>query len=202
MNTAHRKPLPGTALDYFDAHAAVDAIQAGAYAGLPYTSRVLAENLVRRCDPASLTACLTQLIERRRELKAPAAERLSHVPIAKVHRISATATDDVSGIEAGIKARRIDPAGVIAVLAKTEGNGLVNDFSREWHGREDELVDDAAARQLVVDGRRTGDPANAPLYAGESVGLVTRERSATDVVREMDAEAEKALRAVSRLLSS
>jgi cyanuric acid amidohydrolase len=52
------------------------------------------------------------------------------VPIAKVHRISATAPDDVSGIEAGIKASRIDPAGVIAVLAKTEGNGLVNDFSR------------------------------------------------------------------------
>ena len=33
--------------------------------------------------------------------------------------------------------------------------------------------DDADARQLVVDGRRTGDPANAPIYAGESVGLVT-----------------------------
>lgn len=52
------------------------------------------------------------------------------MPTAKVHRISAAAPDDVSGIEAAIKAGRIDPAGVIAVLAKTEGNGLVNDFSR------------------------------------------------------------------------
>jgi cyanuric acid amidohydrolase len=52
------------------------------------------------------------------------------VRTAKVHRISAAAPDDVSGIEAAIKAGRIDPAGVIAVLAKTEGNGLVNDFSR------------------------------------------------------------------------
>lgn len=52
------------------------------------------------------------------------------MPVAKVHRISAAAPDDVSGIEAAIKAGRIDPAGVIAVLAKTEGNGLVNDFSR------------------------------------------------------------------------
>jgi aconitase A len=51
MNTVHRKPLPGTRLDYFDARAAVDFIQPGAYAKLPYTSRVLAENLVRRCDP-------------------------------------------------------------------------------------------------------------------------------------------------------
>src|SRR6516162_1852171 len=49
---------------------------------------------------------------------------------AIVHRISASAPDDVSGIEAAIVSRRIDPKGVIAVLAKTEGNGLVNDFSR------------------------------------------------------------------------
>src|SRR6266851_8774484 len=49
---------------------------------------------------------------------------------AIVHRISASAPDDVSGIEAAIAAKSIDPKGVIAVLAKTEGNGLVNDFSR------------------------------------------------------------------------
>jgi cyanuric acid amidohydrolase len=49
---------------------------------------------------------------------------------ALVHRISATAPDDVSGIESAIADGRIDPNGVIAVLAKTEGNGLVNDFSR------------------------------------------------------------------------
>src|ERR1700755_2751268 len=52
------------------------------------------------------------------------------MPVAKVHRISATAPDDMSGIEAAITAGRIDPKGVIAVLGKTEGNGLVNDFSR------------------------------------------------------------------------
>jgi ring-opening amidohydrolase-like protein len=49
---------------------------------------------------------------------------------ALVHRISANAPDDVSGIAAAIASKQIDPAGVIAVLAKTEGNGLVNDFSR------------------------------------------------------------------------
>jgi hypothetical protein len=49
-NTAYRKPLPGTQLDYFDTRAAVDDIQSGAYDTLPYTSRVLAEQLVRRCD--------------------------------------------------------------------------------------------------------------------------------------------------------
>ena len=62
MNTAYRQPLPGTDLDYFDARAAVDALQPGAYAQLPYTARVLAENLVRRCDPALLNDALRQLI--------------------------------------------------------------------------------------------------------------------------------------------
>jgi cyanuric acid amidohydrolase len=52
------------------------------------------------------------------------------MPTAKVHRISANAPDDVSGIEAAIAAKRIDPAGIVAVFGKTEGNGLVNDFSR------------------------------------------------------------------------
>jgi cyanuric acid amidohydrolase len=54
------------------------------------------------------------------------------MPIAKVHRISAAAPDDVSGIEAAIAAGRIDPEGVIAILGKTEGNGLVNDFARGY----------------------------------------------------------------------
>ena len=71
MNTAYRKPLPGTKLDYFDARAAVEAIEPGAWAKLPYTSRVHAENLVRRCDPATLTASLGQLIERKRDLDFP-----------------------------------------------------------------------------------------------------------------------------------
>jgi cyanuric acid amidohydrolase len=54
------------------------------------------------------------------------------MPIAKVHRISAAAPDDVSGIESAIAAGRIDPNGVVAVLGKTEGNGLVNDFARGY----------------------------------------------------------------------
>ena len=57
---------------------------------------------------------------------------MTNMPIAKVHRISAAAPDDVSGIEAAIAAGRIDPKGVIAILGKTEGNGLVNDFARGY----------------------------------------------------------------------
>jgi nitronate monooxygenase len=96
--------------------------------------------------------------------------------------------------------RAFDVAEGFAWPERWPGRALVNDFTREWHGREGELVADAAARQRVIDGRRTGDPANAPVYAGESVGLVTAERSAADVVRALDADAEKALRAVPKLL--
>ena len=71
MNSEFRKTLPGSQLDYFDARAAVDALKPGAYDSLPYTSRVLAENLVRRCDPATLNASLGQLIERRDDLDFP-----------------------------------------------------------------------------------------------------------------------------------
>ena len=71
MNNAYRKPLHGTNLHYFDAREAVDSIEAGAWDKLPYTSRVLAENLVRRCDPMALVPSLKQLIERKRDLDFP-----------------------------------------------------------------------------------------------------------------------------------
>jgi iron-sulfur-dependent 2-methylisocitrate dehydratase len=70
-NTAFRKPLLGTDLDYYDVIEAVESIEKGAYAKLPYTSRVLAEQLVRRCDPESLDACLKQIIGFKRDLDFP-----------------------------------------------------------------------------------------------------------------------------------
>jgi iron-sulfur-dependent 2-methylisocitrate dehydratase len=71
MNNAYRKPLHGTNLHYFDARDAVDSIEAGAWDKLPYVSRVLAENLVRRCEPMALVPSLRQLIERKRDLDFP-----------------------------------------------------------------------------------------------------------------------------------
>src|SRR3954447_12085326 len=54
------------------------------------------------------------------------------MPIAKVHRISAAAPSDVSGIESLIASGHIEPKGIVAVLGKTEGNGNVNDFTRGY----------------------------------------------------------------------
>jgi len=71
MNKTYRKPLPNTDLNYFDTRAAVNEIEQGAFDKLPYTSRVLAENLVRRCPPEQLTDSLKQIIERKRDLDFP-----------------------------------------------------------------------------------------------------------------------------------
>lgn len=112
MNTANRKPLPGTQLDFFDARAAVDAIQPGAYDKLPYTSRVLAENLVRRCDPATLTDSLKQFIERKRELDFPwfPARVVCHDILGQ------TALVDLAGLRDAIAEQGGDPAQVNPVV--------------------------------------------------------------------------------------
>jgi aconitate hydratase len=112
MNTLYRKKLPGSALDYFDARAAVDAITPGAYAKLPYTSRVLAENLVRRCDPATLNASLSQLIERRRDLDFPwfPARVVCHDILGQ------TALVDLAGLRDAIALQGGDPALVNPVV--------------------------------------------------------------------------------------
>jgi 2-methylcitrate dehydratase (2-methyl-trans-aconitate forming) len=112
MNTAYRKPLPGTKLDFFDAREAINMIQPGAYDTLPYTSRVHAENLVRRCDPAMLTDALKQLIERKRDLDFPwfPARVVCHDILGQ------TALVDLAGLRDAIAARGGDPALVNPVV--------------------------------------------------------------------------------------
>ena len=112
MNTPYRTRLPGTSLDYFDARAAVNDIAPGAWDSLPYTSRVLAENLVRRCDPATLTASLTQLIERKRDLDFPwyPARVVCHDILGQ------TALVDLAGLRDAIADQGGDPAQVNPVV--------------------------------------------------------------------------------------
>ncbi|WP_181297352.1 Fe/S-dependent 2-methylisocitrate dehydratase AcnD [Pseudomonas sp. Q2-TVG4-2] len=112
MNTEHRKPLPGTLLDYFDTRAAVEAIQPGSYDKLPYTSRVLAEQLVRRCDPAVLADSLKQIIERRRDLDFPwyPARVVCHDILGQ------TALVDLAGLRDAIAEQGGDPSKVNPVV--------------------------------------------------------------------------------------
>lgn len=112
MNSQFRVPLPGTDLDYFDAEAAVNALTPNAYARLPYTAKVLAENLVRRCEPEALDAALGQLIERKRDLDFPwfPARVVCHDILGQ------TALVDLAGLRDAIAAKGGDPAEVNPVV--------------------------------------------------------------------------------------
>ena len=112
MNHDYRKPLPGTTLDYFDAEAAINNLVPDSYRKLPYTSKVLAENLTRRCDPALLPAALEQLIERKSDLDFPwyPARVVCHDILGQ------TALVDLAGLRDAIAEKGGDPAQVNPVV--------------------------------------------------------------------------------------
>lgn len=112
INSQYKKVLPATALEYFDARQAVNDIQAGAYDRLPYTSRILAENLVRRCEPHTLVDSLKQLIERKRDLDFPwyPARVVCHDILGQ------TALVDLAGLRGAIAQQGGDPSKVNPVV--------------------------------------------------------------------------------------
>ena len=147
MNRAYRTPLPGTALDYFDARAAIDTIRPGAYDGLPYVARVLAEQLVRRCDPALLDDALRQIVERRRDLDFPwyPARVVCHDILGQ------TALVDLAGLRDAIADQGGDPAKINPVVPTQ----LIVDHSLavEYAGFDP----DAFAKNRAVEDRRNED---------------------------------------------
>ncbi len=112
MNQQYRKRLSAADVDYFDTREAVEQIQRGAYDKLPYTSKVLAENLVRRCDPDQLTAALKQIIERKRETDFPwfPARVVCHDILGQ------TALVDLAGLRDAIALKGGDPSRVNPVV--------------------------------------------------------------------------------------
>ncbi|MFK0570651.1 Fe/S-dependent 2-methylisocitrate dehydratase AcnD [Endozoicomonas sp.] len=147
MNTDFRKPLPGTQLDYFDTREAVEAIQPGAWKTLPYTSRVLAEQLVRRCDPATLTDSLKQIIERKRDLDFPwyPARVVCHDILGQ------TALVDLAGLRDAIADQGGDPSKVNPVVPTQ----LIVDHSLAVeHGGFDP---DAFDKNRAIEDRRNED---------------------------------------------
>ncbi|MDO9320699.1 MAG: Fe/S-dependent 2-methylisocitrate dehydratase AcnD [Pseudomonas sp.] len=147
MNTQYRKNLPGSVLDYFDTTEAIDAIAPGAYAKLPYTSRVLAEQLVRRCDPASLSDSLKQLIERKQDLDFPwyPARVVCHDILGQ------TALVDLAGLRDAIAEQGGDPSKVNPVVPTQ----LIVDHSLavECGGFDP----DAFAKNRAIEDRRNED---------------------------------------------
>ncbi|UTO19444.1 Fe/S-dependent 2-methylisocitrate dehydratase AcnD [Acinetobacter sp. Z1] len=112
MSNQYRKPLAGTQLEYYDVRQAVEDIQPGAYETLPYTSKVLAEQLVRKADAENLTDYLTQLIERRQDLDFPwyPARVVCHDILGQ------TALVDLAGLRDAIAEKGGDPSKVNPVV--------------------------------------------------------------------------------------
>jgi len=147
MNTEYRKSLPGTDLDYYDTRAAIEDIQPGSYNSLPYTSRVLAEQLVRRCDPAALTDSLKQLIENKRDLDFPwyPARVVCHDILGQ------TALVDLAGLRDAIADQGGDPAKVNPVVPTQ----LIVDHSLAVeHGG---FESDAFEKNRAIEDRRNED---------------------------------------------
>ena len=142
-----RKPLPGTGLDYHDARAAVETLRPGAWQGLPYVSRVLAEQLLRRCDTEQLEPALMQIIERRRDLDFPwyPARVVCHDILGQ------TALVDLAGLRDAIAEQGGDPARVNPVVPTQ----LIVDHSLavEYPGSDP----DAFERNREIEERRNAD---------------------------------------------
>ncbi|MGL4767313.1 MAG: Fe/S-dependent 2-methylisocitrate dehydratase AcnD [Formosimonas sp.] len=146
-NLAYRKALTAHSLDFYDAQAAVDDIRAGAYAQLPYTSKILAEQLVRRCSPELLPAALGQLIERKQDMDFPwyPARVVCHDILGQ------TALVDLAGLRDAIAAQGGNPAQVNPVVPTQ----LIVDHSLavEHAGFEP----DAFAQNRAIEERRNED---------------------------------------------
>lgn len=113
MTSQYRKPLPNSDLEYFDTRQAVNDITPDAYDKLPYTSRILAEQLVRKVtDSNELTAALKQLINRERTLDFPwyPARVVCHDILGQ------TALVDLAGLRDAIAEQGGDPSKVNPVV--------------------------------------------------------------------------------------
>ena len=113
MTSQYRKPLPNSDLEYYDTRQAVNDITPDAYDKLPYTSRILAEQLVRKVsDPNELTAALKQLINRERTLDFPWYP--SRVVCHDI--LGQTALVDLAGLRDAIAEQGGDPSKVNPVV--------------------------------------------------------------------------------------
>jgi cyanuric acid amidohydrolase len=109
---------------------------------------------------------------------------------AFVHRISAKAPDDVSDLEARMRAGAIDANSIVAVFGKTEGNGCVNDFTRGFATR---ALQDALRRNR----RDGGAEAACIVMSGGTEGAIAPHFVVFEA-REVDAPVSREALAVGR----
>ncbi|MFK3990000.1 Fe/S-dependent 2-methylisocitrate dehydratase AcnD [Psychrobacter sp. NPDC064578] len=165
MNDQFKKPLPDTDLYYFDTRAAIEDIEAGAYDKLPFCSKVLCENLVRRCPPEELTAALKQHIEGKQDLDFPwyPARVVCHDILGQ------TAFVDLAGLRDAIAEQGGDPSKVNPIVPTQ----LIVDHSLAVEHAGFEV--DAFEKNRAIEERRNDDRfhfINWCEYAFDNVNVV------------------------------
>jgi 2-methylcitrate dehydratase (2-methyl-trans-aconitate forming) len=111
-NDKYLKKLEGFDTSFYDVKAAVEDITPGSFEKLNYTSRVLAENLLRKCPSEDLKDSLVQLIEKRTDLDFP-----WYPSRVVTHDIlGLTALVDLAGLREAVAAKGGDPKKVNPVV--------------------------------------------------------------------------------------
>jgi nitronate monooxygenase len=99
-----------------------------------------------------------------------------------------------------ILTRAFDVAQGLAWPAQYPGRALCNRFTDQWHSHIDELPQATEERQQLKEAIANKNYDLAYIYAGEAVGLVTKQQSAAEVVQYLGEGAEQLLRERSSLL--
>ena len=147
MTSQYRKSL-NSELDYIDVRSAVNDITPDAFDKLPYTSRILAEQLVRKvADKDELNTALKQIINRERTSDFP------WYPCRVVcHDIlGQTALVDLAGLRDAIAEQGGDPSKVNPVV---QTQLIVDHSLAVEHGGYDP---DAFAKNRAIEDRRNDD---------------------------------------------
>jgi len=111
-NTKYLKKLEGFDTSFYDVKAAVEDITPGSFEKLNYISRVLAENLLRKCPSEELKDSLVQLIEKRTDKDFP-----WYPSRVVTHDIlGLTALVDLAGLREAVEAGGGDPKQVNPVV--------------------------------------------------------------------------------------
>jgi len=96
--------------------------------------------------------------------------------------------------------RAFDVAQGLVWPSQYPGRALRNRFTDRWHARIDVLQKVGEARQQLASAIASKNYDLVSIYAGQAVGLVTRQQSAGEVIRHLGEGAERLLRERSTLL--
>lgn len=147
MDKTYLKNLDNTGLKYYDIKQAVEDIQAGSYEKLNYTSRLFAENLIRKTGGQERTESLIQLIEKRTD------KDFAWYPSRVVTHdiLGLTALVDLAGLREAIAKQGGDPTKVNPVVPTQ----LIVDHSLAVESGGDDK--DAFDKNRRIEDRRNAD---------------------------------------------